>query len=235
MKYSQTEPSLPSFRRWIDLNRRFPGNSTLRKLEYEKILVTKIAGRVLDLGGGNKSSYRKILPAGIEYSSVNPDPDIEPTCQVEPGEMLPFEDQVFDVCISMNTLEHVYDPKFLLGEIHRVLKTGGMVHITVPWIFRIHPHPDDFARATPSWWRAAMEDAGFSETEITPLVWGRYSTASSICGFRGLFKRTRNHISHIRDIVYASLIFRDTGGRYAGPRGQRVCSVALGHFISAVK
>jgi len=235
MKYSQIEPSLLTISRWIALNRRFPGNSTLRKLEYEKLLDTTIAGSVLDLGGGNKSRYRKTLPAGIEYSSVNIDPDIEPTWQVEPGETLPIEDGVFDVCISMNTLEHVFDPRFLIGEIHRTLKPGGMVHITVPWIFRIHGHPDDFTRVTPNWWRVVLEDAGFAEMEVTPLVWGRYSTASSISGFRGLFKRTRNHIPHLRDVLYASLMFRNGEGRYVGQRGQRICAVALGHFISAMK
>ena len=235
MKYSQAEPPLPTIRRWIDLNRRFPGNSTLRKLEYEKLRDSKIAGRVLDLGGGNKAKYLGILPAGIEYSSINIDPDIEPTWQTEPGEKLPIKDGAFDVCICMNTLEHTYDPRFLIGEIHRILKPGGQVHISVPWIFRIHGHPDDYTRATPSWWREAMGEAGFSETEVTPLVWGRYSTASTIGGYHGPLKKIRSHIPHVRDVIYASLVFRGAGGRYAGRRGQRICSVALGHFISARK
>lgn len=235
MAYSRVDPALPTIGRWLQLNKRFPGDSTLRKLEYEKLFDLEIAGHVLDLGGGARSKYREKLPQDIEYSSVNIDPDIDPTWLVEPGEPLPIADDTFDVCLSMNTLEHVYDPKFLINEIYRTLKPGGVVHISVPWIFRIHAHPDDYTRATPSWWRQAMSDAGFSDTEVTPLVWGRYSTASSICGFRGLFRKTRNHLTHIRDVLYAAFVFRGTGGRYSGRRGERVCNVALGHFISAKK
>jgi len=140
MKYSQAEPPLPTIRRWIDLNRSFPGNSTLRKLEYEKLCTTEITGQVLDVGGGKKSKYQHELPAGIEYFSVNIDPNMEPTWLIEPGEPFPVQDATFDVCMP-----------------------------------------------------------------------------------------------HIPDSAYASIMFRNCGGRYTGWRGQRICSVAIGHFIRARK
>ena len=80
-----------------------------------------------------------------------------------------------------------------------------------------------------------MQEAGFRETAILPLVWGRYSTASTISNFRGLLKKIRNHMTHMRDVLYAFCVFRGTGGCYAGRRGQRICNVALGHFITASK
>ena len=80
-----------------------------------------------------------------------------------------------------------------------------------------------------------MQEVGFRETTILPLVWGRYSTASTISNFRGLMKMTRNHMTHMRDVLYAFCVFRGTGGCYAGRRGQRICNVALGHFITATK
>jgi len=235
MEYRRIDPRLPTVGRWLDLNRRFPGDSTLRKLEYERLTAIDLKGKVLDLGGGSKAKYIHLHPKDIQYASVNIDPDIEPTWQIQPGEKFQIEDDVFDSCISMNTLEHVYDPKFLLSEIFRVLKPGGEVHISVPWIFRIHAHPDDFTRASPSWWKLAMQETGFQETTVLPLVWGRYSTASTITSFRGVLKNTRNHITHVRDVLYASLVFRGTDVYYQGKRGQRVCNVALGHFISAKK
>ena len=190
---------------------------------------------MLDVGGGSKAKYIRLLPQDIDYASVNIDPAMEPTWQAQPGERLQIEDGVFDSCISMSTLEHVYDPKFLVSEMFRVLKPGGQVHVSVPWIFRFHGHPDDFTRASPSWWKTTMEEAGFRETAILPLVWGRYSTASTISNFRGLLKNTRNHITHMRDVLYALFVFRGAGECYQGRRGQRICNVALGHFITATK
>lgn len=235
MKYTRIDPALPTIGRWVSLCRRFPGVSTIRKLEYEKLTAIDLKGKVLDVGGGNKARYMHHLPSDIEYDSVNIDPEMEPTWQVEPGEKLQIENDVFDNCISMNTLEHVYDPKPLISEMFRVLKPGGKVHITVPWMFRIHGHPDDFTRASPSWWKTTMQETGFRETTILPLVWGRYSTASTISNFRGLLKKTRNHMTHLRDVLYARCVFFGSGGRYTGRRGQRICNVALGHFITATK
>jgi len=235
MEYTRIDPALPTVGRWISLNGRFPGNSTLRKLKYEKLTALDLSGKVLDLGGGNKARYLDLLPSGIEYNSVNIDPEMDPTWLVQPGEKLQIEDGSFDSCISMSTLEHVYDTKFLISEIFRVLKPGGQAHISVPWMFRIHGHPDDFTRASPSWWKTTMQEVGFRKTAVLPLVWGRHSTASTISNFRGLLKKTRNHITHLRDVLYARCVFFRSNGRYQGRRGQRICNVALGHFITASK
>jgi hypothetical protein len=132
-------------------------------------------------------------------------------------------------------LEHIYDAKFVIDEIFRVLAPGGVVHITVPFIFRIHGHPDDFFRATPSWWRETLSRAVFSEVEFQPLIWGRYTSGASISGYHGILRRLRFHLTHLADIAYAKFAFPGKDGRYSGRRGERVCATALGWFISAKK
>ncbi len=227
--FTQAHPPLPSVKRWVSLCRQFPGASTLRKLQYEHLDSLDFSGRVLDVGGGSNANYLNHLPEDIEYQSINIDPDIAPTWLVNVGDRLPPEDNSYDCCLSLNTLEHVYDPQFLIAEIYRVLKPGGQFHATVPWMFRIHGHPDDFLRMTPSWWGQALREAGFKETTVTPLVWGRSSSAASMSGRRGL----RVHAAHIQDSVHASFAFG--GRRKHGKRRQRVYNIALGHFISARK
>lgn len=235
MEYKLIDPLLPSIKRWFGLKSKYGNLSTLRFLEYEKLFGLELKGKVFDLGGGDNAKYKPKLKGDFEYSSANIDPDIAPTWLVKPGDKLPIKAGQFDICITMNTLEHVYDPHFLIKEIHRVLKKGGTVHISVPWMFRIHGHPDDYNRLTPSWWKQAMTEAGFSSTEVTPLIWGRKSTARSFSGSNGLFKSLQNHWVHIYDCIYAFACFRGTERRYSGRRGQRICNVALGHFISATK
>jgi len=45
---------------------------------------------------------------------------------------LPFDDEMFDVVTMFEVLEHVHNQKYLLSEINRVLKVGGLFVISVP-------------------------------------------------------------------------------------------------------
>lgn len=233
MEFEVIPPKLPSLRRWRALARAYPADSTLRRLEYEHLSSVPLSGRVLDVGGGAKARTAKHVPAGITLESVNIDPAIEPTWLIAPGEPFPVDDATFDAVLSFNTLEHVYDGPAMVAEMFRVLKPGGRAIITVPWIFRIHAHPDDYFRATPSWWRETLARAGFSSARLTPLVWGRAATAHEISGTHFLPKRVRRLVAVLRDTAYARLVFR--GERYAGRRGERVWEVSLGWFIEATR
>lgn len=45
---------------------------------------------------------------------------------------LPFRDQTFNQVIASEVLEHIWDDMQALRELHRVLKPGGMLAVTVP-------------------------------------------------------------------------------------------------------
>jgi SAM-dependent methyltransferase len=46
---------------------------------------------------------------------------------------LPFADQAFEVVWCSEVLEHLFDPAFALREMHRVLRPGGRLLVTVPY------------------------------------------------------------------------------------------------------
>jgi len=46
-------------------------------------------------------------------------------------ESMSFGDSCFDICVSIATLQYIYDMDFLFSEIHRVLKKDGL------WIFEV--------------------------------------------------------------------------------------------------
>ena len=233
MHYLYVPPPVPTLSRWRRITHAYRGQSVLRMLTYEKLSALKIAGRVLDMGGGRRAGYLPLLSAGLVVESVNIDPKIDPTHLVEPGRPLPFADSSFDAVICLNTLEHIYDSAAVLNELFRVVKAGGHVHVMVPFMFRIHGHPDDYFRATPSWWRETFSRAGFSALEFAPLVWGRASTAAVVPGFRGLFPRFRLHLAMMRDIFMTRLTFR--GPSLSGARGERICGTSPGWFMTGTK
>lgn len=51
-----------------------------------------------------------------------------------------------DCVTSVSVLEHVRNPKKVMEEIYRILKPGGIVYISVPFIFPFHAAPYDFYR-----------------------------------------------------------------------------------------
>ena len=95
--------------------------SILRSLQYEIIKQTKINGKVLDYGGGRKTSYLDILDVS-NYYSVNISNKIKPTYKIKVGDKIPVKNSTFDNLVSFNTLEHIFDPKLVITEMHRVLK-----------------------------------------------------------------------------------------------------------------
>jgi alpha-maltose-1-phosphate synthase len=48
------------------------------------------------------------------------------------SEKFPFEDASFNGAVCIEVLEHLYDPKFTVSEIFRVLKPGGLLVTSVP-------------------------------------------------------------------------------------------------------
>ncbi len=51
-------------------------------------------------------------------------------CDINGG--LPFEDNLFDIVLLFDVLEHIFDPSFILRQTQRVLKPGGVLYCCVP-------------------------------------------------------------------------------------------------------
>ena len=59
-----------------------------------------------------------------------------------------FRDEAFDFILVSEVLEHVTRPHDAAKEIHRLLKPGGTLILTVPFIFPIYDRPHDYFRYT---------------------------------------------------------------------------------------
>ena len=59
---------------------------------------------------------------------------------------LPFPDNTFDGALCECLLEHVTEPALVIREMLRVLKPGGEVFITVPFVYTFHACPHDYYR-----------------------------------------------------------------------------------------
>ena len=62
------------------------------------------------------------------------------------GTNVPFDANHFDAAICTEVLEHCVDPDKLVSEMYRVLKSGGLLLVTVPFMWGEHEAPYDFRR-----------------------------------------------------------------------------------------
>jgi SAM-dependent methyltransferase len=122
-------------------------------------LASHVKGRVLDVGCGSKP-YRTLFQAseylGMEISDRNKDAD----CYYD-GNRFPFQEREFDSVITSEVLEHIFNPNMFLSEINRVLKKGGILLLTVPFVWDEHEQPYDYARYSSFGLRHLLEQNGF--------------------------------------------------------------------------
>lgn len=68
---------------------------------------------------------------------------------------LPFESSSFDWHVSSEVLEHIPDTEGFFREAARVVRRGGGVMLTAPFMYRVHPDMDsDFFRVLPAGYAA---------------------------------------------------------------------------------
>jgi SAM-dependent methyltransferase len=96
--------------------------------------LERLEGRdlaALDLGG-RIQPYRPLLEGRVRcYVAV--DLRFTPLVSVVArGEQIPLADASFDLAICTQMLEYVAEPAAVLAEIHRVLKPGGYLMLSVP-------------------------------------------------------------------------------------------------------
>jgi SAM-dependent methyltransferase len=101
------------------------------------------AERTLDVGSSS-GFYSKYFPnrVALDHRAA---PGVQVVCDAH---HLCFGDEVFDVVLCTEVLEHLVDPGRALGEMHRVLRQGGTLLLTTRFLFPIHDSPGDYYRFT---------------------------------------------------------------------------------------
>jgi 2-polyprenyl-3-methyl-5-hydroxy-6-metoxy-1,4-benzoquinol methylase len=100
-------------------------------------------GAVLHVGCGDGyldpylgTRFARVVGVDINYPELQTAASADQAGRAEyvliDGFVLPFECSVFDAIVSIDVLEHAEDDDALVAEMSRVLKSGGMLTMTVP-------------------------------------------------------------------------------------------------------
>lgn len=128
-------------------------------------------GRVIDLGCGSSPYKDVILEQADEYvgvdwkHSLHDQGNVDVYADLTKG--VPLDNECADTLVSFQVMEHLPDTKFFLSECHRLLKPGGRIVITVPFMWQVHEAPHDYYRFTRHGLDYLLKDAGFDDVDIT--------------------------------------------------------------------
>jgi SAM-dependent methyltransferase len=121
---------------WLVLRkRRHIFQKWLERLEGRDLAVLDVGGRI--------QPYRPLLEER-SHSYVAVDLRRTPLVSVVArGEQIPLADASFDLAICTQMLEYVAEPAGVIAEIHRVLKPGGYLMLSVP---SVSPQDSEYDR-----------------------------------------------------------------------------------------
>lgn len=125
----------------------------------------KLKGNLLDFGCGAKA-YEYLFDVdnyiGVDLE-VNEGHNI-PQDKIDifyKGDKLPLDKNSFDSIYSSEVFEHVFNLEEILNDINRVHKPGGLLLITMPFVWREHEMPNDFGRYTSAGIRHIMNKCNY--------------------------------------------------------------------------
>ena len=174
----------------------FPGRNLITALRYKgrdmrsgalfDALRAQPRGAVLDVGGGafvttavevgvDFTAWTIVEPSAADLPSVD-DPRV---IGVEgDGCALDFPDGTFDTVLSIQVLEHVFEPIRMFEELHRVARPGATIIVMAPQTANIHHAPHHYQNLTRYW---LEEAARHVDAEIVSYVamGGAWSSTAS--------------------------------------------------------
>jgi len=116
-----------NFRRWMQAELGdLPPNSPILEVGCGDASFTKELARyspdvtAIDISAAQIAENNQRF-AGIKF------------LQHDVAEPFPFADATFEVVWCSEVLEHLFDPAFALREMHRIMKPGGRLLVTVPY------------------------------------------------------------------------------------------------------
>ena len=127
------------------------------QLTYLKRFVPSISGPVLEIGSkdyGSTSTFRDVY-LDSEYIGVDMEPgkNVDLVVDLTSG-VGGLRKNYFGLGICCSVLEHVRKPWVFAENLASLVRDGGSLYLSVPWVWRYHAYPDDYFRFS---WRGIIE------------------------------------------------------------------------------
>lgn len=199
-------------------------------------MLPRFQGSLLDVGCG-KMPYKEFILSNskvTDYVGLDIEDALIYDTTIKPdftwdGTIMPFENQTFECAIATEVFEHCSEPEVVLKEVLRVLKPGGMLFFTVPFLWNLHEVPNDEYRYTPFALERHLKNSGFSKIEIN-ATGGWHAAMAQMLGLwvrrSPMGKNKRKYLSKILKPIIACLIRRDARQAVTFKNGQMITGLS---------
>jgi glycosyltransferase involved in cell wall biosynthesis/SAM-dependent methyltransferase len=158
-------------------------------------------GTVLDVGCGYQPYRELVLSFGqvTEYLGLELEKSVYPTLPdlTWDGRTIPLDADRVDGALATEVFEHCVETEAILREILRVLRPGGLLFFSVPFLWPLHNVPHDQYRFTPYSFKRHLECAGFEDLSLGALGGWDAALAQMI----GLWVRRRRMSNFARRVL----------------------------------
>lgn len=142
-------------------------------------------GTILDVGCAGRWVEKK-LAAGCHYVGLDyPEtglllygarPDV-----FADAASLPMRDGCIDAVVMIEVVEHLRQPSTAMKEASRVLRPGGQLLLSMPFLYPIHDAPHDYQRFTAHGLLRELEAAGLDVESVLPDLCTTRSAGLIVC------------------------------------------------------
>lgn len=139
-------------------------------------MYERVRGRVLIVGAG-KEPYKELLRSADSVLVTDVGELHAGLDHIADVHELSYQDDSFDCVLAIEVFEHLRSPALAAAELYRVLKPGGKVIVTIPFMFRVHADPHDYQRLTQGGLEVLFE--AFASVRVQPFG-GRAHVISDI-------------------------------------------------------
>ncbi len=133
--------------------------------------IRLIKGRVVDLGCGKAPYKSDILKVANEYIGVDWRNSQHDQSNVDVfadlSKPLELPNEYADTVVSFQVMEHLPEPELFLKECYRILRRGGGIFLTVPFMWHVHEQPHDYFRYTRYGLKYLLEKTDFADIKIS--------------------------------------------------------------------
>lgn len=116
--------------------------------------------KIIEFGGSNHLIKNLFDHCNYEIAPNYPEVDLQ--------DLRRYQDDSYDFVVLDEVLEHVRRPDIAIAEVWRILKPGGCLMTSSPFLIAVHKCPDDYWRFTKDGLRTLL--APFSRVEA--YSWG---------------------------------------------------------------
>ena len=191
---------------FIYLLRKYSPLRIFQIIEANKVFIK---GKSLEFGAykNQKKNFSTHLKGEKNFQYTNLKKDKKNNILgADLNQKLKFKSNCYHNLIIFNVLEHLISPTKSLKELNRILKKGGLLIGSTPFLYQVHGAPNDYLRFTTDYLIYEFKKKNFKAIYVKELGYGPFLAAFSILFPYFKFLPIINHIIFLVCLIFDAFL-----------------------------